>query len=406
MRIIMAKLIWQWFSFSLCLIICVPNLKSADWSIVVDGSGSMKNFFVAGELQAYISQLKQKVEKDNSVKLDVLSFLHFNSNGRFEHRFVQYTAKPNIYGSHTDLEQAFVDIAAKNTKAVILITDNLASTPDEKSNTKSFYSRLIDDKVKQVHVVPKFFAFSGKSQKSGVMIYCFLFDDSFSYQFSQIRSYFGAEELLLIKPITNKEIKLMSSEYKQNKPNSIIKNGFLKPITSNMFNLNKKNTIKFNINLRSELPHIKINSKGADNSEVNLSLRNINLSSNNQLVKFHLHEGSISPKLLQGDLIPGNTSSTVYESKIVFSPKLNLSFSNIWKSTSFSWSNFAFRDIRFNVSSCLTLNVPPKCFALTDEYKNRFFSNRIEAGKIFSPVDLVEFINSKNVDIDLMIESK
>jgi len=402
----MAKLIWQWFSFSLCLFVCVSDLKAADWTIVVDGSGSMKNFFAAGELQTYITQLKQKVEKGISTNLDVLIFLHLNRNGNLDHKMVPYSTTPAVYGSHTDLEQAFVDIAAKKPKAVIMITDNLASTPDERSNTKSFYSKLTDDQVKKVYVVPKFFAFTGNQQKSGVMIYCFLFDDSFSYQFSQISSYFGADELLLIKPITNKEIKLMSSEYKQNKPNSIIKNGVLKPITRKMFNLNNKNTIKFNVNLRSELPHIKINSKGADNSEVNLSLRNINLSSNNRLIKFHLHEGSISPNLLQEDLVHGTPNSTVYESKIVFTPKMNLTLANIWKSTIFNWSNFTFKDIKFAVSACLTLNVPPKCFALTDDYKSRFFSKTAEPGKIFSPVDLIEFINSKHVDIDLLIESK
>jgi predicted RNA-binding protein YlqC (UPF0109 family) len=376
-----------------------------DWTIVVDGSGSMKGFFQENEIQTYVSQLETKI-KAGGYRTSSQMFIH-NSKKKFEHGLFPFEPAIKKYGNSTDLNILFDDMLKLDTRAVIVVTDNLMSTPSETGATKQFYERLSSDKVESLYVIPKLFNFKGSKSKKGILVYAILFDPSFKSEFRTVKNFFSSEELLLIKPITEKEIILKSLAKGKNKPNSIIgKGGELIQIRPLIYQIGKKNRIKFNFSLYSNLSHINIAAKSVDGEPVSLGIENLKLLTNNKKVTIK-KSGSVTPRLLQGNLENGQTNSNIYVAEIDFIPTLHWGISDAWSMVNFDWSSFSYTNIKMKTSFDIKIDVPSTSLSLSDNFNNRYFTNNPkEAGKIYSDTDILRMINTKNLPIELHIESK
>jgi hypothetical protein len=399
--------ILRWLKFSpLYFVIFSGNIFAVDdWTIIVDGSGSMKGFFQENEVQSYVTKLERKI-KAEGYKTSSQVFIH-NSRKTFEHGL--YPFDPNIkkYGNFTDLNILFDDMVKLNSRAVIVITDNMMSTPSETGLTKQFYSRLSSDEVDSLYVVPKLFNFKGSKSKKGILVYALLFDSSFKSEFRDVKSFFSSEELLLIKPITEQEIILKSLAKGKNKPNAIIgKGGELKQTKPLIYQMDKKNRIKFNFSLYSNLSHINISAKSGDGEQVSLGITNLKLLTNNKKVIIK-KSGRVTPRLLQSDLENRKENSNVYVAEIDFIPTLHWGISDVWSMVNFDWSSFSYSNIKMKTSFDIKINVPSSSLSLSEEFSNRYFTDDPEeTGKIYSDTDILHMINTKDLPIELHIESK
>ncbi len=405
----MKKFILQWLNASLLLSLLISGnaLANDDWTIVVDASGSMKGFFAENEIQNYVSHLENKIEK-KGYKQSSKMFRH-NLIKKIEHGI--YPFNPNIkgreYGNFTDLNILYDDLLLLKSKAVIVITDNLMATTTEIGATEKFYARLASDDVKSIYIVPKLFKFKGSKLPKGMLVYAILFDDKFENEFKDVRTFFGAEELLLVKPLTNQEIVLKGVNPKNNPPNAVIgKGGVLQPNRNVIYQMDSVNRIKFNFSLSSNLSHVKINGKSSKGDEVHVGITDLKILTNNKNVTIK-RKGLVTPDLLQGNLESKKSNNSIYEAKIDFVPTLTWGLSDAWSMVNFNWSNFAYDQIKLKTSFNINIDVPSSCFSLTKDFNDRYFTkNKNESGKIYSDSDILNMINTKPVAIKLHIKSK
>lgn len=399
--------ILRWLKFSplFLVLVCGNLLAKEEWTIIVDGSGSMKGFFKENEIQNYISKLESKI-KAKGYKSSSKVFKH-NSRKTFEHGLYPYNPNIQEYGNYTDLNILFDDIVKLDSRAVIVITDNLMSTPSEMGATKQFYSRLSSDDVISLYVIPKLFNFKGSKSKKGVLVYALLFDPTFETQFKDVKDFFSSEELLLIKPITEQEIIIKGLAEGKNKPNAAIgKGGILQQIKPLVYRLDKKNRIKFNFSLYSNLSHINISAISDEGEQVTLGITNLKLLTNNKKVSIK-KSGNVTPSLLQGNLENRKENSNVYVATIDFIPRLNWDITDVWSMVNFDWSSFSYSKIRMKTLFDIQIDVPSSSLSLSEEFSSRYFTtDPEEAGKIYSDTDILRMINTKNVPIELHIESR
>lgn len=404
----MERIILQQLKFSIIILFIFFESLSAstDWTIIVDGSGSMKGFYKSGEIQSLVTETESKI-KESGYTVESKTFIH-NWVTSKEHDIVPFEMQPTRYGNFTDLELTYEDMLKLDSKMIILITDNLMATT-ELGNTMKFYNKLSNDTVKSVYIVPKIMKYQDKNGtilQKGVLIYGLLLDSAQSKQFSTIKNIFSENELLLIKPITDKDIVLRGSNIKKNRPNAYIgKDGKLQPVAYRKYMVNKKNRIKFNFSLGSDLPHVHITGVSSHGDTVKVKITNLNIYSSNKKLTLQ-QEGVVTPDQLQGTLKRGEENESMYVAKIDFIPSLNWSISDAWSMVKFDWSRLDFAGMKLHLNFDVEIDVPPSCFSLSNEFNNQFFTkDPNELGKIYSDTDILRIINTKNVPINLHIES-
>ena len=404
----MKKYISLLLKSSTCLLlISTSTFASTDWTIIVDGSGSMKNFFLAKEIQNYVSDLENKISTaghSNESKM----FIHNPAQGKgLKHEILPFNPNIKKYGQSTDLNILVDDMMKLDTKAIIVVTDNLMDTPSAIGATKEFYARLSSESIKSVYIVPKLFNFRGSKEKKGILVYAILIEQSFINEFKDVKSFFGAEELLLIKPITDQEIILRSIAKGKNNPNAVIdSDGYLRPSRKLVYQMNKKNRVKFNFSLSSNLSHIKISDKSTNGDEVQIGINNLKILTNNHNMSIK-KMGEVTPNILQGDLEYQKENSSVYVAKLDFVPTLSWGITDAWSMANFDWNAMEYSKIKMKTTFDIIVDVPPSSFSLSEAFSQKYFTDdRNVRGKIYSDTDILQMINTNRVKIELHVESK
>jgi hypothetical protein len=427
------------FFFSVC---AITDL-SASSAVVIDASGSMRGFYITGSIHDFIDEIAQRS------RIEDAGLLYFH-----EKELVSY--KKNIdlrwLGNSTWLDIAFSNAKEKGFKSILLITDNLQSTGDDTDDARSFYRSLASEDVEKVYIVPKFLDFNGFIDmpdgnkvryrgERGILCYLIKLRDEMGgtetdSQFNNMLNVFTKEELLLVKPITQNEISIVGVKKEEEesvnaalirsvsecnfdvegikRPNvAIERNGKITvydPKFAPVFHFDKKNSLQYFFNLKSELNHINI---GKDDNPcddgIAMSVSDLLLSplSRNGERFFRRRPdgsagmtGQIIPPHFVGRMDSGQTSKTYYYVEVQFGPyKIPIGINNFHRYI--SWS-----PVPVGISMNIKLSVPPDYFSLTPDYRNRFFTDDVnEFRRIFSPVDIVAFINQESVDIYLNVSS-
>lgn len=402
------------FSNSIILLLSIfllfPSIlqsKQKDIGIIIDGSGSMRGFYNTGAIQNYISKVKSRVSNITS---------NYEMKYFFEKQLIDYKGKLTKWGQNTYLDTAYDNLMKKKYNIVILITDNLQDTPRESENTIEFYKKLSKDEVKKLYFIPKFLNFKNSryNGKKGILTYVLLFDDKSEKEYEDITNIFNDEEKLLIKPITKNEIEIIGTDDEREKPNAkIVGNGNLIPFSKRRYpniQFGKKNKIRFNFMLSSKLNHIDIGNNDLSDRGVKLGVSFPNLHTKDKAIskamKHKNNYGVITPPHLVGALHSNGKNNEVYSADIEIEPILNWGVDNFWELSDWDWSKFWFKNYKILIYFNIQMDVPPKYFSLTNSYKNQYFTNNKNVkDKIYSPTDIIRYINTNNVDINLEVSS-
>jgi len=432
MKNILLKLIFS----IIAIFIFSKAISSQSIAIAIDGSGSMRGYFKAGSLEKYIDDKYEKF----------VSFFPSDSNGKVDKIFfinkeiLPYEPAPRTMGDITVLDISFKKILAKKYDIIFLITDNVQDTEEDSITTVAFYKELAKEEIREVNVAPELLDFNGNvilrdysvphTGKRGILSYLILINDNYRSYYYKFLSLFK-ENVLLIKPITNKNIKIIG--VRQNEidvvkqsvmnllskcsgayskiilPNvEIVSNGSIVPYDKEnppSFSLDKQNLLNFFFSLESILEHINI---GNDNNpcdrEIKLEVNNLTILPKRLKDKIFFNNiktlGKIAPPSLIGSLKKNETYKYYYYCEVRFGP-----FEYNWNLLDF-FQYLRFNSIKLKMNFDITLTVPPNYFSLTEEYRNKYFTNDInEYNKIYSPVDLVQFINTEPVIINLKLYS-
>ncbi|HAJ80772.1 MAG TPA: hypothetical protein DCO75_13500 [Fibrobacteres bacterium] len=269
------------------------------------------------------------------------------------------------------------------------------------------------------------------------MTYIILHDTSFAPLYDSVISLFKKDEILLIKPITKEEINIIGvpddelnsvpkaidalrqkcpdvQVPKKEKPNAkIVNNGILVPIDPTkpcQFSWEKRNRIHFYFLFESKMDHINI---GVPN---NICDNNVTLEVNNLTIQTNLRgqslknklSGKIVPPGLVGMLESNQRGSYCYRADILFGPCRTLwGINNFWQFTQWDWRRMWFKPYRLKIAFNIAVEVPGKYFTLTKNFRNRYFTaSPDDFERIFSPEDIVQYINVKPMKIGLRVISR
>jgi len=175
-----------------------------------------------------------------------------------------------------------------------------------------------------------------------------------------------------------------------------------------VFRLDKTNIIRFWFAPESKLPYVNIGkADNLESSPIELSISDISLRLNNKAIGKHVRfsqapSGKVVPSVFLGSLpaasntnIP-SSNNYCYITEIKFGPlKINWNFG--------SFFNFLrYRSIPASLSFNIRLIVPPHQISLSDDFKDRYFTNDMtKLDRIYTPVDLFTYLSEEPLTINI-----
>lgn len=461
-----------WWILFIGFISCT-QVAEAQVNILVDGSGSMEGFFRTNSLQSWVERLSQ-VSQDQRLPVETKVFISKELN---QPEWKPYDAFLNDnerekWGNYTLLDWAFRK-GRQFAPIVFLVTDNVQSSKD--SDTKHLYVELNSPNVKKnvriLYFVPNLVSFDGKiylerrhpligshslsdihkklkqvNSKAqimevverrdkivagyqglrGLVTYAILLDESLKGPFlTLLRSlrHSGEEELLLVQPITSKEINLVGEEdfrkvvRASRRPNLPRPNMVLKPAQRNgqlynillparpqdppHFRLDRRNGLLFYFSLRSRLRHVNINRSSTKQAPtLKIPKTSLKISAKNQADQPILNNsrgvGQVYPPRLVGELMANSRNQYFYLGQIAFGP-FKVGF----------WPQVRLTPIHLVLRFAVQMTVPPEAFSLTESYDRQYFTRSpYQINRVYSPVDLIQYLSTQPVPIKMDVETR
>ncbi|GIW22354.1 MAG: hypothetical protein KatS3mg068_1361 [Candidatus Sericytochromatia bacterium] len=410
-------------------------------------------------IQPYVF-LSNKPNKGNSNYkdknfLDILNYSEFISK-------IQKNSYDYHYGLYTNLD-LLLEKSRNEDKISFIITDNIQDTAD--ISTERFYQSL-SNYAKYIYLAPIVLDFQGDvilegqnrlqnninikgvkkiiNQKNSqrityegkrtLILYALLFDEAYKEKYiEKVNSLNNINlEPVLVKPIENTNFQLKTDNtnnlkkvidnYNKNCSKNIevdyknlmqIKNNnsFYSIVPTiddknKKFELEKSNYFDFYFSIISKINNIEIGAKNKNKCKSNIEFLCSNFkllvdNSDKKILESKI-KGTITPPTVIGALKENKKDFVSYHlARIDFdSIKYNYTITDYLLLRPFKKSYF---EIDFDVS----IKIPKNSISLEENYKNKYFSSDIkQLDKIYSPVDIVEFLIKKDIDINFHVKTE
>lgn len=335
--------------FSFLFLYCNITFSS-ETHIAIDGSASMKGFFVNGRNSELHKKLIRKLVRvtNSSINKDVKLYTYFKKGkSRVEGGSSPYTPSFQDFGRITLLNKCFDNILDEYGQAdiVYLITDNVQD-PDgdkeEQGDIEKFYSQLRSTQVKWIHLFPLALQFDGPvygrdgrtriinryQGRRGLIVYSILLNSRKKKEYlKQIKQFgetigFKGIDAKLIKGETVKVVSTVIDDYTESGNILQLKDGQLISSRKKPFQEGEKIEGQFEIGFQSKLNYVEID-RPSVKVELIENFKFLGLSGQSSDFTADKPKVTCDPPRLKHAIVPGN-----YEKNKLPKVRVNIVFEN------------------------------------------------------------------------------